>query len=103
MAKVLVSDPVAAEGVEILRRGGLAVDVKTGLVERAALIAIIGDFDALAVRSETKVTADVLEAATNLKIIGRAGCRCRQYRCRASDAKGHSCRQLAGGKHDRRR
>ena len=72
MAKVLVSDPVAQEGVGILRRAGLEVDVRTGLT-KDELIAIIGDYDALAVRSETKVTADVLEAAGRLKIIGRAG------------------------------
>ena len=72
MAKVLVSDPVAEEGVGILRRAGLDVDVRTGLT-KDELIAIIGDYDALAVRSETKVTADVLEAAKQLKIIGRAG------------------------------
>ena len=70
--KVLVSDPVAAEGVAILRRAGLDVDVRTGLT-KDELIGIIGDYDALAVRSETKVTADVLEAAAKLKIIGRAG------------------------------
>lgn len=72
MPKVLVSDPVAAEGVAILRRAGLEVDVRTGL-SPAELLEIIGDYDALAVRSETKVTAEVLEAAKNLKIIGRAG------------------------------
>jgi D-3-phosphoglycerate dehydrogenase / 2-oxoglutarate reductase len=72
MAKVLVSDPVAAEGVAILRRAGLDVDVRTGLT-KDELIQTIGEYDALAVRSETKVTADVLEAASRLKIIGRAG------------------------------
>ena len=72
MAKVLVSDPVAAEGVAILRRAGLEVDVRTGLTSEE-LIGIIGAYDALAVRSETKVTAAVLDAAKNLKIIGRAG------------------------------
>ena len=72
MPKVLVSDPVAAEGVAILRRAGFDVDVRTGLSAND-LKAIISDYDALAVRSETKVTADILAAATNLKIIGRAG------------------------------
>ncbi|MFY7952781.1 MAG: hydroxyacid dehydrogenase, partial [Armatimonadaceae bacterium] len=72
MAKVLVSDPVAAEGVGVLQRGGLEVDVRTGLSE-ADLIAIIPEYDALAVRSETKVTKDVLDAAKRLRIIGRAG------------------------------
>jgi D-3-phosphoglycerate dehydrogenase len=58
--------------VAILRRAGFEVDVRTGLT-KDELIGIIGEYDALAVRSETKVTADVLEAATQLKIIGRAG------------------------------
>ena len=71
-SKVLVADPVAAEGVAILRRGGLDVDVRTGLTH-AELIEIIGGYDALAVRSETRVTAEVLAAAGRLKIIGRAG------------------------------
>ena len=72
MAKVLVSDPIAAEGVEILRRAGFDVDVRTGL-SKDELVATIGEYDALAVRSETKVTAEVLDAAGRLKIIGRAG------------------------------
>ncbi len=71
MAKVLVSDPIAQEGIDILRQAA-EVDVKTGLTPDE-LIGIIGDYDALAVRSETKATAAVLEAAPNLKIIGRAG------------------------------
>lgn len=71
MPRVLVSDPVAKEGIEILQKH-FDVDVKTGL-EKSQLIEIIGDYDALVVRSETKVTADVLEAAKKLKIIGRAG------------------------------
>ncbi|MBC7805554.1 MAG: phosphoglycerate dehydrogenase, partial [Akkermansiaceae bacterium] len=72
MAKILVSDPIANEGIQILQRAGFEVDVRTGL-PKDELLAIIGQYDALAVRSETKVTADVLDAATNLKIIGRAG------------------------------
>ncbi len=71
MAKVLVSDPIAPEGIEILRRVA-DVDVKTGLT-KDELAAIIGEYDALAVRSETKVTADILAQAGKLKIIGRAG------------------------------
>lgn len=71
MPRILVSDPVAKEGIEILQKH-FDVDVKTGL-EKSKLIEIIGDYDALIVRSETKVTADVLEAAKNMKIIGRAG------------------------------
>lgn len=71
MAKVLVSDPIAPEGIEILKRVA-DVDVKIGL-SKEELVAIIGDYDALAVRSETKVTADILAQAGKLKIIGRAG------------------------------
>lgn len=71
MPKVLVSDPIAKEGIELLQKN-FEVDVKTGLTKEQ-LIEIIGDYDGLAVRSETKVTADVLAAAKNLKIIGRAG------------------------------
>ena len=71
MPKVLVSDPIAPEGIEILKKVA-EVDVKTGL-SKDELAAIIGDYDALAVRSETKVTADILAQAAKLKIIGRAG------------------------------
>ncbi len=71
MAKVLVSDPIAQRGIDILSKHA-DVDVKTGL-SKEELISIVGGYDALAVRSETKVTAEVLAAATNMKIIGRAG------------------------------
>ncbi|MFY8268046.1 MAG: hydroxyacid dehydrogenase, partial [Terrimicrobiaceae bacterium] len=71
--KVLVADPVSQRGVEELSAGGaLDVVVNTGLPE-AELIKIIPEFSALVVRSQTKVTAAVLEAATNLKVVGRAG------------------------------
>src|SRR5207302_8791992 len=71
MPRVLVSDPIAEEGIERLRQVA-EVDVKTGLTPDE-LKRIIGDYDALAVRSETKVTADIIAEAGNLKIIGRAG------------------------------
>ncbi len=71
MVRVLVSDPIAQEGIDILKRSA-DVDVKIGL-SKEELISIIGDYDGLAVRSETKVTSEVLAAAKNLKIIGRAG------------------------------
>jgi D-3-phosphoglycerate dehydrogenase len=71
--KVLVADPVSQRGVEELAsNGALEVVVKTGLPE-AEIIKIIPEFSALVVRSQTKVTAAVLEAATNLKVVGRAG------------------------------
>ncbi|MBI3180797.1 MAG: phosphoglycerate dehydrogenase [Myxococcales bacterium] len=71
--KVLVADELSAEGLETLRRGqGLSVDVRVGL-KPAELKAVIAEYDALAVRSATKVTAEVIEAAKNLKVVGRAG------------------------------
>jgi D-3-phosphoglycerate dehydrogenase len=71
--KVLVADPVSQSGVDELALGGaLEVTVQTGLPE-AELIKIIPEFSALVVRSQTKVTAAVLEAAKNLKVVGRAG------------------------------
>lgn len=71
MPKVLVSDPIAEAGIARLREVA-EVDVKTGLPPEE-LKAIIGAYDALVVRSETRVTADILAAASRLKIIGRAG------------------------------
>lgn len=73
MAKVLVSDPISDEGLKALKgAGGIDVDVKTGLPEDE-LIKIIGEYDALLVRSGTKVTSKIIENAKNLKVIGRAG------------------------------
>jgi len=71
--KVLVADPIAQRGIDELSNGGLLdVTVKIGL-KPDELLAIIGEFHALVVRSETKVTAKVIEAAHNLKVVGRAG------------------------------
>jgi D-3-phosphoglycerate dehydrogenase len=70
--KVLVSDNISSKGVEILKKAGLEVDVKTGM-KPEELIACIGDYDGLVIRSATKVTAAVIEAASKLRVIGRAG------------------------------
>jgi D-3-phosphoglycerate dehydrogenase len=70
--RVLVSDNIAQKGVDILTNAGLEVDVKTGL-SPDELKKVIGEYDALVVRSATKVTADIIEEARNLKVIGRAG------------------------------
>ena len=69
--RVLVSDPLAEEGLEILRQE-CTVDVKTDLGEDT-LVSIIGEYDALLVRSGTEVTSRVIEAGKNLRFIGRAG------------------------------
>ncbi|MEI6360044.1 MAG: phosphoglycerate dehydrogenase, partial [Synechococcus sp. ELA619] len=71
MTKVLVSDPIDQTGIDILSQVA-QVDVRTGLPP-AELKAIIGEYDALMIRSGTQVTADIIEAATKLRIIGRAG------------------------------
>lgn len=69
--RILIADPVAPEGIELLRAAG-DVDVNTGLAADA-LIGIIGNYDALVVRSETRVTRPILEAATRMQVVGRAG------------------------------
>ena len=71
MSRVLVADPIASEGVELLASGA-DVDVKHGL-KPPELLEIIGSYDALVVRSETKVTPEVVKAAKNLRVIARAG------------------------------
>ncbi len=69
--KVLVADPLSKEGVEIMKAVA-EVDVKTGL-KPEELIPIIGNYEALVVRSQTQVTAPIIEAGKKLIIIGRAG------------------------------
>lgn len=71
--KILASDPLAKEGIEILKsQKNFVVDEASKLPE-AELIKKIKDYDALIVRSETKVTAKIIAAADKLKVIGRAG------------------------------
>src|SRR5215207_3733294 len=71
--KVLVADPISERGIAELSVGGaLEVTVKTGLKE-ADLLQIIPEFSALVVRSQTKASATLIDAAKKLKVIGRAG------------------------------
>jgi D-3-phosphoglycerate dehydrogenase len=73
MYKILVSDPLSDKGLKILREvKEFEVDVKIDL-KTEALKAVIKDYDALVVRSATKVTREIIEAAGKLKVIGRAG------------------------------
>jgi D-3-phosphoglycerate dehydrogenase / 2-oxoglutarate reductase len=72
MPRVLISDALSPRAVEIFAERGVDADVKTGL-SADELKKIIGTYDGLAVRSATKVTKALLEHATNLKVIGRAG------------------------------
>ena len=71
--KILVSDPISQKGVELLRANPkFHVDVNTGLKEDQ-LLPIIGEYEALIVRSQTKVNAKVIAAAKKLRVVGRAG------------------------------
>jgi D-3-phosphoglycerate dehydrogenase len=71
--KVLVSDNLGEIGIQMFEEAeGIEVDVKTGLAPDE-LKKIIGSYDGLVIRSATKVTEDLLEAAPNLKVVGRAG------------------------------
>src|ERR1044071_9618604 len=72
MPKVLIADKLSPAAVAIFRERGVDADVKTGLAKEE-LIKIVDQYDAIAIRSATKLTADVLKAAKNLKVIGRAG------------------------------
>jgi D-3-phosphoglycerate dehydrogenase len=72
MPKVLISDKMDPKAAEIFRARGVEVDEITGKTPEE-LKAIIGQYDGLAIRSSTKATKEILDAATNLKVIGRAG------------------------------
>ena len=72
--RVLISDALSPAAVQIFRDRGVDVDFQPDLgKDKDKLAAIIGDYDGLAIRSATKVTAKILENAKNLKVIGRAG------------------------------
>ncbi len=70
--RVLIADPMDPKAAAIFRDRGIEVDEKPGL-SADELAAIIGEYDGLAVRSATKVTRSVLEAAGRLRVVGRAG------------------------------
>ena len=72
--KVLVSDKLSETAVQIFRDRGIDVTFEPGLgKDKDRLLEVIGEYDGLAIRSATKVSDKVLAAATNLKVIGRAG------------------------------
>ena len=70
--KIFISDDVSDNGLEPLRASAFALEKRTGL-NPDELAQALGDYDGLIVRSETKVTSDLLDAAKNLRVIGRAG------------------------------
>jgi D-3-phosphoglycerate dehydrogenase / 2-oxoglutarate reductase len=95
--KVLISDSIEKECIDILKEGqALEVDVKTGLPPEE-LKKIIGAYSAIVVRSATKLTADILEHAKNLKVIGRAGSGLDNVDLKAATKKGIICMNTPGG------
>ncbi|MBA4173280.1 MAG: phosphoglycerate dehydrogenase [Hyphomicrobium sp.] len=70
--RVLISDDLSPAAIAIFKARGIDVDLKVGL-SKDELEKIIGDYDGLAIRSATKVTPKVLDAASRLKVVGRAG------------------------------
>ncbi|HVT24275.1 MAG TPA: phosphoglycerate dehydrogenase [Rhizomicrobium sp.] len=72
MPKVLIADKLSPAAVAIFKERGIEADVKTGL-SKEELLKIVDQYDGMAIRSATKVTADVIKAAKNLKVVGRAG------------------------------
>ena len=70
--KVLISDNISQKCIDILKAAGLAVDIKVGM-KPGELRASIGEYHGLVIRSATKVTSEIIDAARNLKVIGRAG------------------------------
>src|SRR6056300_25416 len=72
MTKVLISDKLALEAIDIFKEVGIEVDFKPGL-SAEELGEIIGEYDGLAIRSATKVTPELLAKAGRMKVVGRAG------------------------------
>ncbi|MDH3219432.1 MAG: phosphoglycerate dehydrogenase [Gammaproteobacteria bacterium] len=70
--RVLISDSMSSQAVQVFEERGVEV-VQSSKLSEAELYDLIGDFDGLAIRSSTKVTAELLENAKNLKVVGRAG------------------------------
>ena len=97
MKRVLVSDTLAKEGVEIFRNApGIEVDVMTNLTPDE-LKGIIKNYDGLAIRSATKVTEEIINAADKLKVIGRAGMGLDNVAAEAASKKGIVVMNTPGG------
>jgi D-3-phosphoglycerate dehydrogenase len=87
MPRVLISDKLSPAAIDIFRQRGIETDFKPGL-SPADLRAIVGSYDGLAIRSATKVTRELLDAATNLKVVGRAGIGVDNVDVRSATARG---------------
>ncbi|MFY9832204.1 MAG: phosphoglycerate dehydrogenase, partial [Methylocystis sp.] len=72
--RVLISDQLSAAAIRVFETRGVDVDFQPALgKDKEKLAAVIGDYDGLAIRSATRVTADILAKAARLRVIGRAG------------------------------
>jgi len=87
MVKVLISDKMSPQAETIFKDRGVDVDVITGM-SPDELKACIGKYDGLAIRSASKATAEIIAAADNLKVIGRAGIGVDNVDIKAATAKG---------------
>lgn len=94
--KILITDPIEQSCVDILTREGFQVDLKPGLPAEE-IKAIIHEYAALVVRSGTKVTADIIEKATSMKVIGRAGAGVDNIDSAAASRKGIIVMNTPGG------
>src|SRR6202453_2684727 len=72
MPKVLIADKLSPAALAIFKERGVEADVKTGL-SKEELLKIVADYDGIAIRSATKITAEIIKAAKRLKVVGRAG------------------------------
>ncbi|ABR50353.1 D-3-phosphoglycerate dehydrogenase [Alkaliphilus metalliredigens QYMF] len=70
--RVLITEKIAEKGIEVLKKEGLDVDVEVG-IDRGELLKVINNYDAIIVRSVTKINEEFYQHATNLKVVGRAG------------------------------
>ncbi len=94
--KILITDKTSPKCAQILRDAGFTVDEKFG-ISKDELLRIIGNYEGLIVRSATKVTADVIAAARNLKVIGRAGSGVDNIDVQAATEKGILVMNTPGG------
>ncbi|OQX78651.1 MAG: hypothetical protein B6D56_08460 [Candidatus Omnitrophica bacterium 4484_70.1] len=92
MYKVLICDKLSEEGIKILENAGIEVDCRFEM-EKDELKEIIKDYDAVIVRSQTKIDAEIIEKAERLKFIGRAGVGVDSYK------KGYNCYECSWSKY----
>ncbi len=87
MSKVLISDKMSPTAERVLRENGLDVDVKTGMSPEE-LKSVIGEYEGLVIRSSTRVTEEIIDAAENLRVVGRAGIGVDNVDIKAASARG---------------